>query len=67
MSARAVLTVAAELPLGVTGLACPQELPRPRGVVAGVPLGVGPLEPPLPLSGLYVHTHSDVKLKHTSV
>ena len=54
MSCRAVLTVAEGVdPLGVMGLAWPQELPKPRGVDWGVPLGVGPLDPPLPLSGLH--------------
>lgn len=63
MSCRAVLTVAA-VPLGVAelrGVAEPQELPRPLGVfwgvLLGVPLGVGPLDPPLPFSGLHVRTH----------
>lgn len=56
MSCKAVLTVAEVVELlGVMGLAWPQELPSPRGVDWGVSLGVGPLEPPLPLSGLHNH------------
>ena len=53
MSCWAVLTAKGAEFLGVMGLAWPQELPKPRGVDWGVPLGVGPLDPPLPLSGLH--------------
>ena len=53
MSCWAVLTAEGVELLGVMGLAWPQELPKPRGVDWGVPLGVGPLDPPLPLSGLH--------------
>ena len=68
MSCRAVLTVAEGVePFGVMGLAWPQELPKPRGVDWGVPLGVGPLDPLLFLSGLQRNNAMHTLSHHTTV